>query len=195
VAALIEAGTLPDRLPIPADPDNDELLVQVTDPAGRIVSASARMVDVPLMVPGRPPPPGGRRTTTVRGLPADPPDPFRVVTLTTSGPVPGYTVYAASELELVADTDTALRRLLLRGGPPSLALVALVAWVIADRALRRVEAIRARVEGITAESLAKRVPEPPGDDEITRLARTMNEMLDRLQAADERQRRFVADAS
>src|SRR5581483_6775010 len=110
---------------------------------------------------------------------------------TTGAPVPGYTVYAASELSLVADTDAALRRLLVRGGPPFLALVALVAWVIAGRALRRVEAVRARVEGITAEALDRRVPEPPDDDEITRLARTMNEMLDRLQAAGERQRRFV----
>ena len=41
VAALIEAGTLPDRLPIPADPDNDELLVQVTDPA----AARVKMAD------------------------------------------------------------------------------------------------------------------------------------------------------
>jgi signal transduction histidine kinase len=195
VAALIDAGALPDRLPIPADPDNDELLVQVTDPAGRIVSASANMIDAPIMVPGRPPPPRQRRTSTVRGLRADPPDPFRVVVLTTAGAVPGYTVYAASELELVSQSDLAVRRLLLRGGPPFLALVALATWMIADRALRRVEAIRARVEGITAEALDRRVPEPPGDDEITRLARTMNEMLDRLQAAGERQRRFVADAS
>src|SRR5438067_1746274 len=153
------------------------------------------MVDVPLMLPGRPPPAGGRHTATIKGLPADPPDPFRVVALTTTAPVPGYTVYAASELSLVADTDAALRRLLLRGGPPFLALMALVTWLIADRALRRVEAVRARVAGITAEALDRRVPEPPGDDEITRLARTMNEMLDRLQAAGERQRRFVADAS
>ena len=48
VAALVEAGTLPAQLPIPADKDNDELLVQVVDPSGRIVSASALMVDAPL---------------------------------------------------------------------------------------------------------------------------------------------------
>jgi signal transduction histidine kinase len=36
---------------------------------------------------------------------------------------------------------------------------------------------------------------PPEDDEIGRLAQTMNAMLDRLQAAADRQRRFVADAS
>src|SRR5947209_5919622 len=83
-AALLQAGALPAQLPVPADPDNDELLVQVADPAGRIVSASARMAGVPVMLPGRPPPPGGVRSATVHGLAADPPDPFRVMALTTT---------------------------------------------------------------------------------------------------------------
>jgi signal transduction histidine kinase len=195
VVALIAAGTLPDRLSIPLDNDNDELLVQVVDPSGRIVAASALMRDAPLMAPGRPPPPGGRRTVTVKGLPIDPPDSFRVAALTTATPAGAFTVYAATELELVAKSDATLKRLLVRGVLPFLGLVALVTWLIADRALRRVEGMRTKVAGITAEALDRRVPEPPGDDEITRLARTMNEMLDRLQVAGERQRRFVADAS
>src|SRR5207249_817516 len=103
--------------------------------------------------------------------------------------------YAATELGLMDETIDTLTDLLVRGGPFFLLLVAAVTWLIADRALRRVEAIRARVAGISAEVLDRRVPEPPGDDEITLLARTMNSMLDRLQAAGERQRRFVADAS
>ena len=90
VAALVEAGTLPAQLPIPADKDNDELLVQVIDPSGRIVSASALMVDAPLMLPGRRPPPGQRLATTVKGLPPDPQDPFRVVAFTTSPPAAGW---------------------------------------------------------------------------------------------------------
>jgi signal transduction histidine kinase len=39
------------------------------------------------------------------------------------------------------------------------------------------------------------LPEPEGDDEIARLARTLNEMLARLEAGMERERRFVAEAS
>ena len=39
------------------------------------------------------------------------------------------------------------------------------------------------------------MPVPPTDDEISRLAETMNAMLDRLEAASRRQREFVADAS
>ena len=52
VVALIAARALPEQLPIPVDPDNDELLVQVVDPSGRIVAASALMVGAPLMLPG-----------------------------------------------------------------------------------------------------------------------------------------------
>jgi signal transduction histidine kinase len=43
--------------------------------------------------------------------------------------------------------------------------------------------------------LAERIPVPPADDEVTRLAVTMNEMLDRLEAGQAAQRRFVSDAS
>ena len=46
-----------------------------------------------------------------------------------------------------------------------------------------------------ARDLHRRVPVPPGDDEVARLARTMNDMLERVDDAAQRQRRFVADAS
>jgi len=79
--------------------------------------------------------------------------------------------------------------------PPLLALLAVASWVLVGRALRPVEAIRAEVADISGRALDRRVPVPPNRDEIGRLASTMNEMLDRLQAASERQRKFVADAS
>ena len=41
----------------------------------------------------------------------------------------------------------------------------------------------------------RRVPVPNTDDEVRRLARTMNGMLDRLEGASARQRAFVSDAS
>ena len=41
----------------------------------------------------------------------------------------------------------------------------------------------------------RRVPEPDTDDEVGRLARTMNAMLDRLETSSQKQRQFVSDAS
>ena len=67
--------------------------------------------------------------------------------------------------------------------------------MVVGRALAPVEAIRAEVDAISAAALHRRVPDPPADDEIARLARTMNRMLDRLEQAQARQRRFVSDAS
>jgi signal transduction histidine kinase len=73
--------------------------------------------------------------------------------------------------------------------------VAATTWTVVGRALAPVEAIRAEVDAISAAALHRRVPDPPADDEIGRLARTMNRMLARLERAQARQRRLVADAS
>jgi signal transduction histidine kinase len=79
--------------------------------------------------------------------------------------------------------------------PGLVVLIGVIAWGATGRALRPVETIRAEVTEISHTSLDRRVSEPRARDEVGRLARTMNEMLDRLQNASERQRRFVSDAS
>ena len=96
--------------------------------------------------------------------------------------------------DLQRSVDTLARSLWI-GTPGLIVLVGLVAWVLIGRALRPVEAIRAQVDEITATTLDRRVPVPHTDDEVARLARTMNGMLDRLEAASARQRAFVSDAS
>jgi signal transduction histidine kinase len=73
--------------------------------------------------------------------------------------------------------------------------VGALAWIIAGRALRPVEAIRSQVLSISGSTMDRRVPVPAGRDEVRRLAETMNEMLDRLESASNRQREFVSDAS
>ena len=68
-------------------------------------------------------------------------------------------------------------------------------WFMVGRALRPVHNISGQVTSITATTLDERVPVPASGDEIAELAGLMNEMLDRLQNASDRQRQFVADAS
>lgn len=106
-----------------------------------------------------------------------------------------YVVRVAVSLEDVADSTSALVPLLAVGLPLVLAVVAGTTWVVVGRALRPVEQIRAEVAGMSDERLDRRVPVPAGRDELHRLAVTMNEMLDRLQASRLRQQRFVTDAS
>lgn len=85
---------------------------------------------------------------------------------------------------------------MLAGLPLILLVVGGVTWLVTRRALAPVEGIRREMAAITAsEDLSRRVPEPASHDEVARLARTTNETLTALEAAVDRQRRFVADAS
>ncbi len=104
------------------------------------------------------------------------------------------TVLAASPLDLADATDATVVRLILILFSVLLLFASLVVWMSTRRALRPVEAIRLQVAAITATDLSRRVPVPPADDEVARLATTMNETLDRLELAAARQRRFVSDA-
>ncbi len=63
----------------------------------------------------------------------------------------------------------------------------------AFRTLQRVERISATVDRIGTEDLGKRLPEAEADDEISRLSRTFNRMLDRIQRSVN-QIRIVTDS-
>lgn len=105
------------------------------------------------------------------------------------------TVAIATPLTDVRRSVDTLANSLWVGTPGLILLVGLVVWVLVGRALRPVEAIRAQVDAITGTTMDRRVPVPNTDDEVARLARTMNGMLDRLEGASARQRAFVSDAS
>lgn len=105
-------------------------------------------------------------------------------------------VYAvASNHQVLATTQVLSLQLLIVVVPSVILLTSLISWWVIGRSLRPVEVMRREVDAISTTALDRRVPVPDGDDEITRLARTMNEMLDRLEGAARRQRQFVADAS
>ncbi len=74
-------------------------------------------------------------------------------------------------------------------------LLGVLVWFLTGRALNPVEKIRSEVTRISGTSLDKRVFVPETDDEIARLATTMNEMLDRIESSTKRMKRFVSDAS
>ncbi|MFI0450941.1 sensor histidine kinase [Actinomadura sp. 6N118] len=68
-------------------------------------------------------------------------------------------------------------------------------WRSAGRTLRPVNEIRHELDEITASDLKRRVPVPSHDDEVARLARSVNATLDRLEGAVAKQRAFVSDLS
>lgn len=192
VAASVRQGDLVTPLGSTGD---EGALVQVVDASsGRVLSASKNLDGKPAMATFRP-----RRdrpeTRTLRDLALADHEDVRVVALRASNPSGERIVYVAARLEPVSETINTVRRSLLMGLPLLLLLVGGTSWVIVGRALRPVEAIRAQVADFSDRDLSRRVPEPNIDDEVGRLATTMNAMLDRLQRFAERQRTFVADAS
>jgi signal transduction histidine kinase len=107
---------------------------------------------------------------------------------------PGGVLVIARSLEPREDSLDRLVHELLFAAPLALLLASLAGYGLAAAALRPVEAMRRRAAAVSATEPG-RLPVPRARDEISRLATTLNEMLGRLEAAFEHERRFVADAS
>jgi signal transduction histidine kinase len=104
-------------------------------------------------------------------------------------------VVAGSSL---ADRDEALSSLIASfaiGMPLAVLAASGFGYLLATTGLAPVEAMRRRAERVSLVSRGERLPLPRAHDEIHRLGETLNEMLARLEASFERERRFVADAS
>lgn len=189
IVAAVDRGDLPEVLVVAGD--DDAVGQVVVGSTGEVVSATAN-------ADGRAPlvadPPLAPSTRTVGDVLEDE-DRFLVVTRTVPSTSAPLVVEVGAPLDDVADATGALTRSLLVGVPIVVALLAALVWWLVGRTLRPVEAIRAEVGEIGGSGLHRRVPVPPGDDEVARLATTMNEMLGRVEAASQRQQRFVADAS
>ena len=182
ITALVEGPGVPPVLGGRAD---DDIVTQVVSDSGVIVAAS-RGAGRGVMAPA----PDGREALRTLRTPLDDDD-FRVL----SRRVDGVVVHVGGALDDVTESAALLGRTLAVAVPVVAALLAALVWWLVGRTLRPVEAIRAEASTIGGPDLARRVPEPSGDDEVARLARTMNAMLNRIEEAYRRQERFVADAS
>jgi two-component system, OmpR family, sensor kinase len=104
-------------------------------------------------------------------------------------------VVVASSLDAREQTLDRLLSELLLGGPLALLVATLAGYGLATSAFRPVEAMRLRAASIGGVAPGSRLPVPRSRDELSRLAETLNDMLARLEAAFEHERRFVDDAS
>lgn len=99
----------------------------------------------------------------------------------------------------VRDVDVILSTLttiLLGGGAIALLITAAGAAMLSGRALKPIDEVTRTAQSIVrAEDLGRRVAVPPRDDELHRLAVTINELLARLETLFTTQRRFIADVS
>jgi signal transduction histidine kinase len=90
---------------------------------------------------------------------------------------------------------SALLVLMVAGSLVTLVLAGAGGWAVAGAALRPVERMRQEADAISVSDRGRRLPIPASRDEIARLGNTLNAMLARLEAAFDRERRFVDDAS
>lgn len=176
------------------------LLVQVLDAEGTVLSRSANLAaDLPLTPSARAAAETNLTgfTETVAGIDG----PIRLATV----PV---TNYRNGENQILAYAQAALpesaRGERLRGlamglvGAGLAAVVAawLISQILARTWLRNVDAAVDSARRIGAgETLRERLFVPKDENEVSRLARAFNELLDRLESAHANQQRFLADAS
>jgi len=198
IEELVKEGRVPPTL---TGLGEDDAVGQVIV-GGKVVATSANVAG---KGPVAAPPTEHQSLRTVTGLPHDEAA-FRLLSrrVTRTEPSAGTgaalhdgeaVIHVAGTLGDINDSTRILARSLSVVVPIVALLLAALIWWLVGRTLRPVEAIRAEVADIGGSGLHRRVPVPPGDDEIARLALTMNTMLERVDDAAQRQARFVADAS
>jgi signal transduction histidine kinase len=171
--------------------DQRIVAVQVIDRHGGVIQRSQGTPDTPLIATDT-------IGATLRiGLPdrASPDGDMRISGQTVDGKSGRYTVLVGAGSEAVESTVKTVVLLLAGAAPIVVAVSAAATYLLVGRSLRSVDAIRSRVADISTSDLTERVPVPNNFDEISALAVTMNEMLARIEAGHDAQRRFVGDAS
>ncbi len=168
-------------------------VAQVLGPGGTVQESSQVAAAVPL-VPARLLPHVRGPTYLDRVLHGIPGTTRMVVVPQESGQ-PRTWVVVGTSLQGRRDMLSELLALLLIGGPVTLAAASAVGWAVAGAALRPVERMRREAAAISVSDRGRRLPVPATRDEIARLGGTLNAMLSRLEAAFDRERRFVDDAS
>jgi signal transduction histidine kinase len=171
--------------------DQRIVAVQVIDGAGAGVRHSPGAPATPLIGPST------IGTSLQLGLPdhASPDGDMRISGQTVDGRSGRFTILVGAGSEAVESTVKTVLVLLAGAAPIVIAVSAAATYLLVGRSLRSVDAIRTRVADITTSDLTERVPVPTNFDEIAALAVTMNEMLARIEAGHDAQRRFVGDAS
>jgi signal transduction histidine kinase len=190
VAALQNAGTPPH--PVPVGPGT--VTIQVLGRQGQIINVSPdadRLV--PLLSP-RVAAANARagRAVLLNGQPYGLPGEVRVATVALRG---GGTVIAAVAYAPVAESLATLGRALIIGTPVLLVLLAGAVWLIVGSTLRPIAELRRGAQDVTRTGQPRALPVPAAHDEVNSLAVTLNDMLSRLGAAQQRQRGLISDTA
>jgi len=175
----------------------DDGFAQVLGPDGAIVASFGREARVQLLDDAERRRAAAGRLVVERTVVSDDgdPEPTRLLASAAGSWPEARLVVVGESLEDRNDALDALLAELLVALPVALVVSSGIGYFVAGAALRPIEAMRRRAAEISSDTASRRLPMPVARDEVYRLGETLNEMLDRLDAGLERERRFVADAS
>jgi signal transduction histidine kinase len=190
VAELVTSGRLPDPIPVTGSES-----VQVVDSNGRVLSASANGDRLTALLTPAELARARSSAVTVPGSRLGMSSSLRVTATPVSRDAGAPTVVVAEPVADLARSRHILVVTLLVTYPLLLLVLGAIAWRVIGAALRPVEALRSAAERVSGAGDDERLPEPASRDEIRALAVTLNSMLDRLAAARDRERSFVANVA
>ena len=177
---------------IPGAGDPEDSFTQFLDPDGNLVASTpntARGSAISFR-------PGAIHGTAITEARLDhPAGLFRILVRTVDTPDGPLVLVVGKNLDDVNESVHVLVAALALVTPALALLLGGLSWWLIGRTLRPVHAIQREVRDISGNQLHRRVPVPDTDDEISDLARTMNDMLERVETASDRQQQFVDDAS
>jgi two-component system, OmpR family, sensor kinase len=176
---------------INATPD---AFVQVLDPAGGVVASSPALEGaglVPAAVRAR----LGDGSVSYDQRTGARGERLRVLAVPVQRADGRYVVAVGRSLVTADDAVARVRQGALAAGIALVVAGSLGAWLLAGAALRPVERLRAAVAAVPPDQPGRSLDVPATRDELAALARTMNDLLDRISQALERERRLIADAS
>jgi signal transduction histidine kinase len=188
---VVKGASIP--TPLPAERDS-LLLVQVIRADGTVASSTPNVMDMndPFINPldYETASAGTRQwTASIEGMS------YLLAGRKVSPAANAESVYVAAPFSDVERLSASLRRQMLQWAPLVVLATAAGLVLLVRGSLKPVEAMRQQVQSIEASDLTRRVTETGAKDEIGSLAKTMNQMLGRLQQSAEHQARFVSDAS
>lgn len=162
------------------------LAVRLITPTGQVIDGFGRYQDVPIWIPTR----GGYQTVATDGID------WRLISqpVIRSGRTVGW-LQVAQSLESLEDVAQELPIEILLNLPLILLVTVLGGLFLSNRALSPIRKITQTAQTITATDLSQRIYYQGASDEVGQLSITFDQMLDRLQAAFDREQRFTADVA
>ena len=173
--------------------ENDEAFVQLLSSSGQLEESSAIVRAAPMLAPGlvatiTRPALFDRRVPGIDNV-------TRILAVPVVAQGDRSVLLVGSSLQDRRDEMLGLAYALAGGGGIALVIVSFAGWLLAGAALRPVERMRRDAASISVDDMDRRLTLPAADDEIGDLARTLNDMLDRLAGSFARERRLLDNAS